>query len=68
MQANPALDTNLISWMITELVEHISSDSTTHREVTHLRILFPEPATNPGVISNNQESDGEEICTFSMNP
>ena len=43
-------------------------DATRWDLVTHLRILFPEPAINPGVISGNSNCDDDRIRTFSVNP
>ena len=40
----------------------------TRQGVAYLRILFPEPAINPGVVSEKSGTDGNGICTFSMNP
>ena len=36
--------------------------------VAYLRILFPEPAINREVVSEKSGTDGNGICTFSMNP
>jgi hypothetical protein len=35
--------------------------------VTYLRIVFPEPAVNPGVINDDQDY-GDGIFTFSVDP
>ena len=37
-------------------------------EVTYLIIVFPEPAINSGVVSDSQDSDDDELFTFSVNP
>ena len=35
--------------------------------VTYLRIVFPEPAIDPGAVSDNKDGD-DGIFTFSVNP
>ena len=40
----------------------------TRQGVAYLRILFPEPAINPEVVSGESGPEGNEICTLSVNP
>ena len=40
----------------------------TRQGVAYLRILFPEPAINPEVVSEKSGPDGNGVGTFSMNP
>ena len=43
-------------------------DATHWDLVTHLRILFPEPAIDSGVVSGNSNCDNDQIRTFPVNP
>ena len=57
-----------MSRMISELIDHVSSIGTRLKEVTDLRILFPEPAIKPGVVSGKYDQVGDGTHTFSVNP
>ena len=59
---------DLMFRMITELVEHKFDWEVFQKEVTHLRILFPEPAIEPGAVSGKYYQDGDRTRTFSVNP
>ena len=59
---------DLMFRMITELVEHKFDWEVFQKEVTHLRILFPEPAMKSGVVSGKYDQGGDRMCTFSVNP
>ena len=35
---------------------------------TYLIMVFPEPAINSGVVSGNEDSEGDVLFTYSVNP
>jgi len=59
---------DLMFRMITELVGHKFDRDTSQHEVTHLRILFPEPAIKSGLVSGKYDQDVDRTRTFSVNP
>ena len=58
------MDMDLMSRMITELVEHKFNWEASQQDVTHLRILFPEPAIESGVVSGKYDQAVIEHVRF----